>query len=210
MVPRKEVRKHKYVGETGRSVYERGREHQKDREKWDKGSHMLKHIVLAHEGEKETEIKFRMRIVKTHRSAFERQIFEGIRIQSERLIHDILNSKTEYNRCALPRMEVNVGNTKRTSRDIERSEEEQKETEIEKKIEELRNTRSTQSRIRKDTKETGQEMETVPSNEERKGPKTLLERIENLEGGKRKRNEDRDDRTENCERKDINGRTMFK
>ena len=27
---------------------ERGKEHAKDREKWDKGSHMLKHIVLEH------------------------------------------------------------------------------------------------------------------------------------------------------------------
>ena len=43
------VKLHKYVGETGRSVYERGKEHVKDRVKWDKGSHMLKHIVEEHE-----------------------------------------------------------------------------------------------------------------------------------------------------------------
>ena len=68
------MRLHKYIGETGRSVYERGSEHNRDRVKWEKGSHMLKHIVMEHEGEDESEIKFRMRIVRTHRSSFERQI----------------------------------------------------------------------------------------------------------------------------------------
>ena len=94
MERKKTLRLHKYIGETGRSVYERGKEHSKDREKWEKGSHMLKHIVLEHEGEEESSIEFRMKIVRTHRSSFERQIYEGIRIQRERKEHDILNSKT--------------------------------------------------------------------------------------------------------------------
>ena len=137
MERKKEVRRHKYVGETGRSVYERGIEHTRDRRKWDKGSHMLKHIVQEHEGEDETEIQFRMRIVKTHRSSFERQIYEGIRIQNERRKHDILNSRTEYNRCALPRLVVKVGEGKDKGKDTEKREEERKEAEIERKIAEL-------------------------------------------------------------------------
>ena len=150
----KEVRLHKYVGETGRSAFERGKEHLKDRDKWDKGSHILKHIVLAHEGEKEEKVRFRMKIVRTHRSAFERQIFEGIRIQSERKIHDILNSKTEYNRCALPRIEINVGNGKNRDKKKERIEEERKEAEVEKKIENLkRKTNRKEGREKEEKKE---------------------------------------------------------
>ena len=198
---RKEMRKHKYVGETGRSAYERGKEHQRDREKWDKGSHMLKHIVLAHEGEEETEIKFRMRIVKTHRSAFERQVFEGIRIQNERQIHDILNSKTEYNRCALPRLEVNIGNVKKTDRDKERKEEERKELEIEKKIEDMKKTRSTQRVVivgiaREETEGTDKGIEETTSNRERKETDTLNKGENNKERIKRKREEDGENRKE--------------
>ena len=133
------VRLHKYIGETGRSVYERGKEHNSDREKWDKGSHMLKHIVKEHEGEEEQKIQFRMKILRTHMSPFERQVYEGIKIQRERTEHDILNSKTEYNRCALPRLVVKVGEGRDKGRDKQKREEERKETEVEQKIVELKN-----------------------------------------------------------------------
>ena len=141
------VKLHKYVGETGRSVYERGKEHVKDRVKWDKGSHMLKHIVEEHEEEEEKEVKFRMKIVRTHRTAFERQIFESIRIQNERKNHNILNSRTEYNRCALPRLEVRIGDSKNRQRDKEREIEESKEAEVEKKIAERRKKRTDKGKI---------------------------------------------------------------
>ena len=41
----KGIKLFKYVGETGRSGYERNQEHVRDREKWKISSHMLKHIV---------------------------------------------------------------------------------------------------------------------------------------------------------------------
>ena len=53
MERKQKIRLHKYIGETGRSAYERGKEHTSDRDKWEKGSHMLKHIILEHEGEDE-------------------------------------------------------------------------------------------------------------------------------------------------------------
>ena len=147
------VKLHKYVGETGRSVYERGKEHKKDRIKWDKGSHMLKHIVEEHEEEDDTEIKFRMRIIRNHRSAFERQIFESIRIQNERRNHNILNSRTEYNRCALPRLEVRVGERKTKQRDKEKEIEEEKEAEIEKKIVKRKKNHIEKGQLRVEDKE---------------------------------------------------------
>ena len=113
----KGIKLFKYVGETGRSGYERNLEHTRDREKWKISSHMLKHIVEHHKGEDESKVEFRMKILKTHKSAFERQVFEGIRIQDER---KKLNSKSEFNRCALPRLEVRLGEKEKTELEKER------------------------------------------------------------------------------------------
>ena len=55
------------------------------------------------------EIDFRMRILTSHMSAFERQIREAIMID-----HysgpGLLNSKMEYTRCAIPKMVLKLGN----------------------------------------------------------------------------------------------------
>ena len=89
----------KYIGESARSCHERGREHVGDCEQLKPGSHMLKHIIDKHEGKQPNEIKFKMKAVKFHKSAFERQIHEAVLIQESRG-HHILNSLSEYNRCA--------------------------------------------------------------------------------------------------------------
>ena len=93
-----------YIGESSRSCYERGGEHIKDVEQLSSGSHILKHIIEKHEGKKPSEVQFRMKAVKFHMSAFERQIYESVRIQIIRQDHHLLNSKSEFNRCALPRL----------------------------------------------------------------------------------------------------------
>ena len=69
---------------------------------------MLKHILDRHEDKKPEEVKFLMKAVKFHRSAFERQIQESVLIQANRG-HNLLNSKSEYNRCALPRLGTKLG-----------------------------------------------------------------------------------------------------
>ena len=69
---------------------------------------MLKHIVLFHEDKEEQEIKFNMRVLKFHRSAFERQIHESVLIQSYRRENNIMNSRTEFNRCSVPRLGVKM------------------------------------------------------------------------------------------------------
>ena len=84
-----------YIGETLRSCFEREREHQKDAEQLNTGIHILKHIVEKHVGEDPGSVEFRMRSIKYHHSAFERQIFESVKIQSVRTQHILLNSKSE-------------------------------------------------------------------------------------------------------------------
>ena len=49
-----------------------------------------------------------MRILKSTRTDFERQILESVAIQKNRN-NNIMNNKTEYNRCALPRLTAKLG-----------------------------------------------------------------------------------------------------
>ena len=92
-------------------------------------NHMLKNFLEKHEGENMEEIKFGMKILKTARSAFERQIAESVLIQTEKRDNYILNSKSEYNRCALPRLTAKIGNF--TLDDLEKEKQKEKETERE-------------------------------------------------------------------------------
>ena len=166
------VRLHKYVGETGRSSFERGVEHTRDRKKWKLGSHMLKHIAEHHEEEDEAKVDFRMRIIRTHRSAFERQIYEGVRIQRERRENNILNSKSEYSRCALPRLEVKLGESSRGYKDSKEKEEEKREAELEQKIVEMRKKAKLGKKRKKSKNEEdqivdGEETEEVPKAEKK-------------------------------------------
>ena len=64
---------------------------------------MLKHILDKHEGKQPGEVIFMMKALRFHKSAFEQQVHEAVLIQENRS-HNILNSHSEYNRCALPRL----------------------------------------------------------------------------------------------------------
>ena len=98
------IKNYKYIGETARSAYERGDEHQSDREKLQEYSHLLKHITKRHRGAKLEKIKFGMKFVRQTRSALERQVTESVIIQEEQRDHYLMNSKSEYNKCSLPRL----------------------------------------------------------------------------------------------------------
>ena len=106
---RKNIPLHKYVGESGRSMYERGKEHYQDFKSLDKGSHILKHALEYHTEDPLGQMNFKMKVVKFHQSAFTRQIHEAVRIQSCRESDYLLNSKAEFDRCAMPRLSVKVG-----------------------------------------------------------------------------------------------------
>ena len=96
----------KYYGESSRTAYERGCEHNKDYQDESEESHMHKHQVLDHPGEDE-QPEFEMRIVRQHKSAFERQVHEAVLIEMGS--GNILNSRGEFNRCEIPRLRVEVG-----------------------------------------------------------------------------------------------------
>ena len=111
-----EVQKFKYIGETSRSAFERGVEHYKDLEFTRPNSHMLKHAVIHHPDLDPRMIDFRMKILSIHQTAFERQIREAVMIHKYTGTR-LMNSKTEYNRCSIPRIVMKTGN-KDSEKDI--------------------------------------------------------------------------------------------
>ena len=78
------IRLHKYIGETARSAYERGWEHQEALRKLEEDSHLLKHVAHYHQGVPMEEIRFGMRVKRYARTALERQVLESVLIQDER------------------------------------------------------------------------------------------------------------------------------
>ena len=92
-----------YVGETSRSLFERTKEHWGAWESKSDKSHILKHQLMVH---KEQEPRFVMKAVKYYRSALTRQIGEAVRIRRRGGAGMILNSKSEYDRCKIPRLIV--------------------------------------------------------------------------------------------------------
>ena len=134
----REIKLYKYVGGSARSSYERGLEHSRDLQELKKESHMLKHFFACHEGEELKDMKFGMRIVKVHRSAFNRQISESVEIQNQKMKHEILNSKSEYNRCALPRLTARIGDENYKKIDSIRRDKKEKEHELERRIRDLK------------------------------------------------------------------------
>ena len=105
-----DVKVYRYIGETSRSIYERGVEHKKDLEHRRPRSHLLRHCVEEHEEEEADEIEFGMRIVSSHRTAFERQLAEAVMIERYNGPY-LLNSKLEYSRCNIPKLQLKLGDT---------------------------------------------------------------------------------------------------
>ena len=115
-----------YVGESSRSLYERGREHWRDFKSKNENSHILKHHVLHHDGEGEPE--FHLQLVRTFRTALTRQVHEAVRIQ-EWGEDRILNSKAEFNRCTIGRLTLGENNTADEERILRERLEDMKSTE---------------------------------------------------------------------------------
>ena len=67
-----------YVGETARSMCERGGEHWGAAVGGQENSHMVEHQETAHEGK--GDFQFRFRVVRSFQSSLDRQIAEAIRI----------------------------------------------------------------------------------------------------------------------------------
>jgi hypothetical protein len=122
------IRVHKYIGESARSVFERSWEHMHDFENLSTKSHLLKHAVDQHQTVELCTLKFGIKVLKYARSAFERQIFESVSIEENRH-HFLLNSHSEYNRSAIPRLMCKLGDKsykkyeKEVDNDLEKEEE---------------------------------------------------------------------------------------
>ena len=95
-----------YIGESSRTGRERGAEHANDYHREVPDSHMWKHWQTDHNEDKEKPV-FSMKVLKRHKSAFVRQINEAVLIDMNS--NKVLNSKSEYNRCQIPRLTVKVG-----------------------------------------------------------------------------------------------------
>ena len=101
----KEYKEFKYVGESNRSGFERGQEHWDQFMRLDERSHILKHYLKFHKNIKMEDLEVGMRVRSTFKSAIERQISEAVAISREESTGTrLMNSKAEYNRCKLPRL----------------------------------------------------------------------------------------------------------
>ena len=114
-----------YVGETSRSIQERAIEHWGAAKKNDDKSHMVRHQALEHPGEQPT---FVFKVVSSHRTALNRQIREAVRIRRRGGAASILNSKSEFNRCQIPRLVVEVEDEETRLRRLEKEKLDQEET----------------------------------------------------------------------------------
>ena len=115
----------KYIGESSRSLYERSIEHMNDYQSLSERSHMLKHYLTAHRDMDRDQVRFGIRVRNQYKKAFERQIGEAISIEQEMLKKTtLLNSKSEFNRCTVPRLTMTT--YKETEEEIEKEEREKK------------------------------------------------------------------------------------
>ena len=77
----------------------------------------------------------RMKILCFKRTAFERQVHESVKIQQNRN-HHLLNSRSEFNRCSLPRLTVKLGDRELGELTEKLKEDQKKEDRLEKMISE--------------------------------------------------------------------------
>jgi hypothetical protein len=127
----------KYIGETARSTYKRGFEHLSDLLNLSQKSHMLGHYVKSHMGEDFGKMRFQMRTLRITKTAFERQVLKSVLIQENRS-HNLLNSKSEFNRCSIPRITLKMGDSEIPMMNKKAALEMQKEETIFAKIRDLR------------------------------------------------------------------------
>ena len=111
-----------YVGETSRSLAERTREHWASYRGRKEDNHILKHQQIAHN---DGSPNFVMRMVGNYyKTALGRQVGEAVRIRRRGGATGILNSKTEYRCCHIPRLQVeNEEETQKREAEIVREEE---------------------------------------------------------------------------------------
>jgi hypothetical protein len=95
--------KHRYIGETARSAYSRGREHLSDLTKRSASSALWNHCKEVHNG---SMVDFKMSVIKRYKNdAMMRQIMEPVTIESTNQI-ELLNTNQEWNFVSFPRVGI--------------------------------------------------------------------------------------------------------
>ena len=92
----------RYIGETGRTLFERAREHRANYRNCDFSSFMFKHWALEHSDEIEPP-KFSFKVVKKHSDALSRMVHEAVLIGKLAS----LNSKSEWHGYQIKRLTIN-------------------------------------------------------------------------------------------------------
>ena len=146
---------YKYIGETSRSTFERSNEHLNDMHQIKPTSHLLRHILDRHGGENMNEVRFGMKIIQHTRSSFERQLLESVCIQQNRH-HNILNSRSEYNRCSIPRLSTKLGDQDFKKYEKEMQQEVEKEERLGQIIRDMRKARNKRRKPRSQNTEPAQ------------------------------------------------------
>ena len=103
-----------YVGETGRSLYERSLEHLDDAANKKISSHIFRHWAISHPDD-QTQPIFHFKVLKPHKSPLDRQLHEAVRIGS----HGLLNSRSEFRQNKVKRIAVCL--TAREQKDADRA-----------------------------------------------------------------------------------------
>ena len=164
-----------YVGETSRSIQERCKEHWASYTGEKEESHMLKHQWLEHGGE---QADFVMRVVGSKRTALVRQISEAVRIRRRGEEGRILNSRSEFNRSHIPRLQV-----EEEEKIKKREEEIEKEDVLMNKILESEELQWEQTKLKKIGKDRQELLKQLRSNNNSSK--------KNKEGGAKRSNEDK-------------------
>ena len=103
-------------------MYERGKEHQKVGRDKAEDSHQWKHWVLDHP-EMEGDPQFRLKIVSSFSDPLTRQLAEAVRIEQRGA--EILNSKSEFSRCRIPRLRLDMDEWQTKKKNISTLQEEE-------------------------------------------------------------------------------------
>ena len=115
-----------YVGESSRSIYERAGEHHRDAQGQKEDSHIFKHWKTSHPELPEAP-KFTIKVVASFQDAMSRQLSEAVRIDLRG--SNIINSKSEYSRCRVPRLRIDKEEWKEDDQRQSKMEEKKKELE---------------------------------------------------------------------------------
>ena len=163
-----------YVGESSRSIFERAKEHVAGRNSLDEDNHQIKHWISSHE-DLLAPPKFKFRIVKTFQDPLTRQLAEAVRIELRG--EDILNSKSEFSRCRVPRLRIDMeGWQKKTADKDERKRKDEQSIQLEEDHHHL----IEEERLRGEAEESLMEkdLKRKADNKESKRKRRKVERIE--------------------------------